>query len=198
MRAMRRIVATFFCLLYCGTLFVADASYENVKRDLKNKEKTFICNVSSLLLSWNVTFSALKSRALKVNDTVTMMLNNITIYKNKTLVQEKASEAIGKVRYATGNATAALDARHHLMDGIERDFFNMFEGIKAYRDDYVFGHSNLVSGNKRVSEVLGIFTNVSWPFAECDGSVTESLKMEMKKTLDDFNLSSLEDQRTAE
>ncbi|KAH8618569.1 hypothetical protein ERJ75_000262400 [Trypanosoma vivax] len=66
------------------------------------------------------------------------------------------------------------------MDGIERDFFNAFEGIKHAPHLFVYGHSNLdTNDGKRISEVLGFFNNITRFFAQCKNATGENVTVEL-------------------
>ncbi|KAH8603570.1 hypothetical protein ERJ75_001803400 [Trypanosoma vivax] len=123
-----------------------------------------------MFVDWNVTFKALQKRAIRANATITTILQNFGSYKSIDATRARAEEAISNVREAMNNTAEALATARDFMNGIERDFFNAFEAIKDKPQAYTFGHSNLhlEDEDKRVSEVLGLFSNFTNFFAECE------------------------------
>ncbi|KAG8343481.1 hypothetical protein TRVL_05696 [Trypanosoma vivax] len=165
--AARFLLLLLCCVVTCRVTCGRDK--EARKTNQKEREKLFLCGASDLYVRWNVTFGALQKRAENVSATAKKMRDNRQLYKNETEVGLVASDAISKVTYVLSNTSKALNVSRGFMDGIERDFFNAFEGVKDFPDTYVYGHSNLndEASSKRTSEVLAFFANISKLYTDC-------------------------------
>ncbi|KAG8341213.1 hypothetical protein TRVL_07961 [Trypanosoma vivax] len=151
---------------------IGHADREPWKTEQKKNEEVFLCGAADLFVEWNVTFGALHKRAVKVNATATKILQNKGLYKNSSGVEDLANSAIQTVKDVINNTRRALVVSRGFMDGIERDFFNAFEAVKDYPDNFTFGHSNLERDGKRESEILKFFKNVTMLFVECKANKT--------------------------
>ncbi|KAG8340229.1 hypothetical protein TRVL_08942 [Trypanosoma vivax] len=139
---------------------------------MREREEILLCNASRTYIDWNVTFRALRKRALNVNATATTILKNFTIYRNSDNVRKKAQDALEKVKGAVSNTTAALVVADSFMNGIELDFFNAFEAIKGFPQNYIFGHSNMhdEKSKRRISEVQTFFDDIKEFFSRCNAT----------------------------
>ncbi|KAH8616204.1 hypothetical protein ERJ75_000503000 [Trypanosoma vivax] len=161
-----RLVIVLWLAAVCRVSFCKDDS-EPWKTQQKEHEKVFLCGTADLFVEWNVTFGALQKRAEKVNNTATKILRNLELYKNSTGVKHNTSAAIKSLNNVMNNTSAALNTSRGFMDGIERDFFNAFEAVKDYPENFTFGYSNWNLHGKRESEILKFFKNITMLFTEC-------------------------------
>ncbi|CCD18371.1 hypothetical protein, conserved in T. vivax [Trypanosoma vivax Y486] len=168
----RQVVSFLFAASCCLTAYGECSSAtlpKNSDAEQRRREKILLCNASRMFIDWNTTFNALQKRAMKANVTITTILEILSSYKSVDAVRARTDEAILGVHDAMSNTTAALATAHDFMNGIERDFFNAFEGIKHEPHTFTFGHSNLNLRNKdkRVSEVLEMFENIESFLSVC-------------------------------
>ncbi|CCD21768.1 hypothetical protein, conserved in T. vivax [Trypanosoma vivax Y486] len=173
-----RLVIVLWLAAVCRVSFSKDDS-ETWKTEQKNREKVFLCGAADLFVEWNVTFGALQKRAEKVNATATKILRNLELYKNSTGVKHNTSVAIEMVMGVMSNTSAALNVSRGFMDGIERDFFNAFEAVKDYPENFTFGYSNGVYNGKRESEILEFFKNVTKLFTECKNRTGRNVTIDL-------------------
>ncbi|KAH8609422.1 hypothetical protein ERJ75_001205300 [Trypanosoma vivax] len=174
---------------------------------MRKKEEILLCNASRTYIDWNVTFRALRKRALNVNATATTILKNFTLYRNSDNVRKKAEDALEKVKGAVSNTTAALVVADSFMNGIELDFFNAFEAIKGSPQNYIFGHSNMhdEKSKRRISEVQTFFDDIKIFFSRCNATnngkaeTLESMEKAVMDVVDQaVNLSSWKKRRVKE
>ncbi|CCD20680.1 hypothetical protein ERJ75_000077900 [Trypanosoma vivax] len=172
----RCVALRLLTVLWFAVVCRASASRGNPEQ--KNKEEVFLCGAADLFVEWNVTFGALHKREVKVNTTATKILQNPELYTNRTGMEQAATVAIEMVKGVMSNTSAALNASRGFMDGIERDFFNAFEAVKDYPDNFTFGHSNLERDGKRESEILKFFKNVTMLFVKCKNRTNENVTID--------------------
>ncbi|CCD20923.1 hypothetical protein ERJ75_001207000 [Trypanosoma vivax] len=171
------LVLAMFMLLCNGN---TDASSDAYKSDQQKREQVFLCGASNLYVNWTVTFDALRKRAEKVKDAADKIVNDSKLYQNAEEVKKDAEGVIEKVKTVVGNTSRALSVSREFMDGIERDFFNAFEGIKDGPQNFVYGHSNLnTNDGRRISEVLGFFNNITEFFMQCKNGKGETVTVEL-------------------
>ncbi|CCD21534.1 hypothetical protein, conserved in T. vivax, partial [Trypanosoma vivax Y486] len=171
------LLLAMFMLLCNGN---TDASSDAYKSDQKKREQVFLCGASNLYVNWTVTFDALRKRAAKVKVAAEKMVRDFRLYKNAEEIKKNAEGVIERVKTVVGNTTRALSVSREFMDGIERDFFNAFEGIKDRPQHFVYGHSNLdANDGKRISEVLGFFNNITKFFTQCKNGTGENVTVEL-------------------
>ncbi|KAH8612749.1 hypothetical protein ERJ75_000859000 [Trypanosoma vivax] len=174
--ALRLLIVLWFAAV-CRVSFCQNE--EPWKKEQKKNEEVFLCGAADLYVDWNVTFGALHRRAVKVNTTATKILQNLELYKNSSGVEKLANSAIQTVKDVINNTRRALIVSRGFMDGIERDFFNAFEAVKDYPENFTFGHSNWERDGKRESEILKFFKNVTMLFVECKNRTGENVTIDL-------------------